>query len=71
MPLALKPDISYGFTSFDLRGIEAPWPPEHSQPLSWEEYNRALRGTFPSLWLMILRLVEGLRGDGMSWAEGQ
>lgn len=71
MPFALKPDIPYGFNSVDLRGTEAPWAPEHSQPLSWEEYNHTLRDMFPSLWLMVLRFVEGLRGDDMSWAAEQ
>lgn len=68
MPFALKPDIPYGFDLVDLRDTEQPWPPEHSQALSWEEYNLALRDMFPRLWLMALRFVQGLRGDDMSWA---
>lgn len=68
MPFALKPDIPYGFDSLDLRGTEEPWTPEHSQSLSWVEYNLALRDMFPRLWLMALRFVQGLRGDDMSWA---
>jgi hypothetical protein len=71
MPFALKPDISYGLMSTDLRGFDAPWPPEHSQSLSWDEYNLALRDLFPNLWMMALRFVEGLRGDDMSWAKEQ
>lgn len=71
MPFALKPDIPYGLDSLNLRESEVPWPPEHSQPLSWEEYNLALRDMIPSLWLMALRFIEGLRGDDMSWAIEQ
>ncbi len=67
MPFALKPDITYEFDSLDLRAVEVPWPPEHSQPLTWEQYNQSLRDLFPSLWLMVLRFVEGLRErDGKS-----
>lgn len=70
IPFALKPDITYGFDSVDLRAAEVPWPPEHSKPLTWEQYNRSLRDLFPTLWLMALRFVEGLRErDGKSIAK--
>ncbi|MDQ9171723.1 hypothetical protein Q8A64_15015 [Oxalobacteraceae bacterium R-40] len=61
LPFALKPDIPYGFDSLDLRTAEELWPPEHSQPLTWEQYNQSLRDLFPSLWLMALRFIDGLR----------
>lgn len=71
MPFALKPDVPYRIETIDLRRPEVLWPPEHSESLSWYEYNLALRDMLPSLWVMAIRFIEGLRGDDMSWAAGK
>jgi hypothetical protein len=61
MPFAIKPDLPYKLSSIDLRRDQEPWPPIHSKPLSWEEYNKELRDMFPRLWVMAVRFIEELR----------